>query len=201
MVELYLVNAKHGVLTLIEVLLDQVVIIIQLIYSSYETLPSEIIGPRKIEYPENLDLVNYLLNNFAVGNEDQLMNEDCSTYASNNISKILTSGDIQRAIWSLMDDNTIDPITLEVWNQKRVNAILCDVILNGEGFEPSCDEFIVFIAIPIEIGGDFDQPVICKVPMSCCEAGIGSGTAWADGKYGIGFLGNSWATYFGIGCD
>jgi len=170
------------------------------IYSSYETLPSEITGSGNIEYPENLDLVNYLLNNFAVGDEVQLMNEDCSSSDASDITKILTSGDIQRAIWYFMDDDMIYSSTIGPWDQKRINAIICDVELNGDGFIPGCDDYIVFIAIPLNNVGGFDQPVICKIPMSC-ESGIGSGTAWADGKYGIGFLGNQWATYFGIGCD
>ena len=168
------------------------------IYSSYETLPDEFLGPGKIDKPENFDMVNYLLNNFAAGDEIYPMKEDCSVSGD---KEHITSGDIQRAIWYFLDNDITDPDTLGPWSEEGTNAIICDVEANGNDFIPSCGESIAFIAVPVDEDGNLiAQPVIGMVPMSC-ESGDGSGTAWADGKYGIGFEGKQWATYFGIGCD
>jgi len=170
-----------------------------LIFSSYETLPSKFVGPGKIDFPENFDKVNYLLNSFSAGENIILRNSDCSEFDGSK--EVITSGDIQRAIWYFLDDDITNPSTLGPWSAERTNAIICDVDANGDGFEHTCGDLILFIAIPVDSNGDVtSQPVIAPVKFGC-EPGVGSGTAWADGKYGIQFLGNSWATFFGIGCN
>jgi len=164
------------------------------VFSSYESLPTELTD--KIN-EENLDKINYLLNTFADGDYIQKVNEDCSPDGIETV--MITSGDMQRAIWYFLEDEAFDSHYLGPWSTIGTNAVICAVEANGAGFMPGCGEYILFIAIPKE-GDVLKQTVVGKFPVPCREPGMGSGTAWADGKYGIGFLGSNWATYFGTGC-
>ena len=136
------------------------------VYSSYETLPMGL-----VEFPENLDLVNYILNQNWYGQTSP----SGGTY---------TYGDIQRAIWALIEDNQ-STAGIGPWSQARVDEILADAYANGEGFIPGCGEYIAIVLAPI--GGQ--QPLIVLIPFY----GFTDETAWADGT---GFSGNNWATYF-----
>lgn len=167
------------------------------LYSSYETLPGWMVGAGFIENPENLDKVNYLVNNFAAGQIVQPLDVNCNPVRS---PEALTFSDIQRAIWKYVDDNQSES-GLQNWSQERVNAILCHVNAKGDGFVPGCDQKIVFLVVPtgtnttsynvqIVIG----QPVIGQIQVPCKTMG---GTAWGDGKFGAGFPGaRQWGTYF-----
>jgi len=102
------------------------------VYSSYETLPDELIGTGLIEKPENFDQVNWILNQ---GFEGQASTGN-GTY---------TSGDIQRAVWSLLDDQqSSGGGTLGAWEQARVDEILALAQSNGEGFVPEYDYTTIF---------------------------------------------------------
>lgn len=139
------------------------------VYSSYETLPAGL-----VEFPENLDLVNYILNQGWYGQSSP----SGGTY---------TYGDIQRAIWALLDDNQ-STIGLGPWSQERVDEILADAYANGEGFIPGCGEYIGIILEPF-FGQQPLQPIIVLIPFY----GFIDETAWADGT---DFSGKNWATYF-----
>jgi hypothetical protein len=170
------------------------------LFSSYETLPAWLIGPGMLEHPENLDEVNYLINTFNTGQVIIHKTASCNiiynTETQEPVQSDITYGDIQRAIWILLDDGfgTNGP-----YNQDRVNAILCDVDANGHNFIPKCNQKIVFIVVP-NIGDKISyqliigQPVIGEVQVPCdtqCE------TAWGDGKIGANFPGaKQWGTYF-----
>ena len=163
-----------------------------LLYSSYEDLSG-----LKFEHPENFDKVNYLLNNFYAGKLVEPLSAICAPATSCGGVKppeALTKGDIQRAIWTLIDDNLTE-LGLGPWSQDRVNAILCDVNANGEGFIPDCDEDTVFISVPVD--GDTQlvaaQTIIGALGIECI---IEEETAWGDGKDGMSFDGNQWGTYF-----
>lgn len=136
------------------------------VYSSYETLPTGL-----VEFPENLDLVNYILNQNWYGQTSP----SGGTY---------TYGDIQRAIWALIEDNQ-STAGLGPWSQARVDEILADAYANGEGFVPGCGEYIAVVLAPV--GGQ--QPLIVLIPFY----GFKDETAWADGT---DFSGKNWATYF-----
>ena len=138
------------------------------VYSSYEALP---VG--KIEYPENLDLVNWIINQDYVG---QTSPGGYGTY---------TYGDVQRAIWELVEDEQSEE-GLGDWSQARVDEILADASANGEGYTPGCGDEIVIILNPV---GEVAQIVIITIPVPCpgCE------TAWGDG---FDFPGRNWAMYF-----
>jgi len=171
-----------------------------MLYSSYESLPAWMTGEGKIEKPENLEKVNYLVNNFKAGQTIQLLNADCSPYLLNGLPvfEALTYSDIQMAIWSYIDN---DLSFLEDWKQERVNAIKCAVDKGGVGFVPACTQKIVFLVVPVGEAADsynvqivVGQPVIGQIEVPCETSG---GTAWGDGKYGAGFPGaKQWGTYF-----
>lgn len=173
------------------------------LYSSYEELPAWMKVNGMIEYPGNLDMVNYLVNNFAVGQLVQPSNSDGSPRIDPSTGlpypvEALTYSDIQRAIWALIENNQ-STAGLSGWSQYRVNAILYDVSNNGEGFTPICGDKVVFIVVPL-VGEKhplqfvIGQPMIGGVDVPCETL---SETAWADGKTGANFPGaKQWATYF-----
>lgn len=151
------------------------------VYSSYETLPEGL-----IEYPENLDLVNWIINQGYVG------------MPSPGCDGNYTYGDIQRAIWVLLED---DPSTsgLGAWSQCRVDEILANAYANGEGFSPGCDDYVAVILQPFD-GQQVPQvqQVITIAQVTFASVGVPCDpifqyeTAWGDG---LDFPGKNWATY------
>lgn len=173
------------------------------LYSSYETLPGWLIGPGKIEYPENLDKVNFIVNRFVSGQLVQPTNADCTPRLDSATGapyppEALTYSDIQRAIWHYIDNAAGSGA--DSFSQYRVNAIICAADAFGEGFIPTCEDRIVFIVVPTGTPGSFTyqlvvgQPVIGEIAVQCTSA---SGTAWGDGKFGAQFPGaKQWGTWF-----
>jgi hypothetical protein len=111
--------------------------------SSYE--PTKL-----IEYPENLDLVNYIINKHYVGEKSSCGGR-------------YTYGDVQRAIWTLVDDRQTSAFT-GVCNKYRVNKILSEAHANGEGFVPQDGQTIAVILNPCDIKKA--QICIIEVPYS-----------------------------------
>lgn len=142
--------------------------------SSYDPIPAGL-----IEYPENLDLVNWILNQAYVGQPAL----GCSgTY---------TYGDVQRAIWALIEDAQ-SASGLGSWSQCRVDEILAAAYANGEGFEPGCGDSIAVILAPI--GGQqtlVAQVTFIDIGLECTPI-YQTETAWGDGE---DFPGKNWATY------
>jgi hypothetical protein len=137
------------------------------VYSSYEPLPMG-----AIEHPENLPLVNWIINQDWVGKE-----ATCGGF--------FTYGDVQRAIWAFIEDEQAEVPHV----QCRVDEIYADALANGVDYEPGCDENVVIILIPTD-GAQITIiwiPVPC-VPVYCCE------TAWGLG--GLDFPSANWAEYF-----
>jgi hypothetical protein len=140
--------------------------------SSYEELPCD-----AIDFPENLDLVNWILNQDFVGKESP------GGYGKYN------EWIVQLAIWSLLEDE-IAPIHPDL--QSRVDEIIAAAQANGEGYVPGCFELIAVILIPFS--GEIcpsAQAVLIPFVLPCvpvqCE------TAWG---FGLDFPGNNWAMYF-----
>jgi len=163
------------------------------LYSTYDVLPEGL-----FEHPENFDKINYLLNNFYAGKMVTPLTVDCNV-ATNCGGDLppeeLTYGDIQRAIWILIDDDLTTAGLLD-WKQKRVNAVLCDVNANGEGFIPACDEETAFIVVPDDGNAQIitAQTVISSIGVPCVTE---EESAWGDGKFGATFPGsNQWGKYF-----
>jgi hypothetical protein len=160
------------------------------IISSYA--PLEILAG-VIEKPQNLDLVNWILNQNFVGNPSPI-----SCGGSN-----YTSGDVQRAIWALIEDT---PGWGEgPWSQCRVDAILALAYANGQGFIPcGPDAKLAVILLPVYCGTDNwngKQIIIIPVPV---EWPCGSETAWGAMNCGTAsapdyqcpFPGKNWAVFF-----
>lgn len=177
-----------------------------LLRSSYDNMTdpdSDLYG--LFEQPENFDKVNYLLNNFWAGKMVAPLLGDCTPQSScgtNVPPEELTKGDIQRAIWILIDDNLTQE-GLGPWSQRRVNAILCDVNANGENFIPGCYEDTVFIAVPIDLETLEDEPIAQIITGQTQISTLGipcltecASDAWGDGLYGEEFDGILSGTYF-----
>lgn len=152
------------------------------LYSSYETIPVEVLTQAKIN-ADNLDNANWLLNHYSVG--DPVFDADNESLGN------LTVMDIQNALWILINNKgSYNP---------KVSIIVAEALANGEGFKPDCDQKIIFLAVPMDpnmivnaqilIG----QPLIAEIPVPCEDEG---GTAWGDGYYGATFPGKQWGTWF-----
>lgn len=148
------------------------------VYSSYEALPAGL-----VEYPEDLDLVNWILNQ---GFEEQ---------ASPDCGGSYTYGDVQRAIWEIVEDAQ-STYGLGAWSQCRVDEILAGAVAYGEGFVPGCgdDVGVIFQYVDgarVTIAGvELSDPGAFCIPVYRYE------TAWGDG---LNFPGRSWATYITYG--
>ncbi len=109
-------------------------------------------------------------------------------------TEALTYGDIQVAIWTLIEDSLPDNLSdfaaILPWSQDRVDAILCDVNANGEGFIPTCDEKTAFIVV--SDSGDVQiitaQTQISSTGLSC-ETTVGC--ALSDGLFGARYPGST----------
>ncbi|MHC4558714.1 MAG: hypothetical protein ACYS80_15590 [Planctomycetota bacterium] len=140
------------------------------VYSSYGTLPAGL-----LEFPENLDLVNWILNQNYVGE------------SSPGGYGIYTYGDVQRAIWELLDDGQ-STASIDPWSEDRVNEILTAAAANGAGFVPGCGDDVAIILVPFDAQGNQKQALIIKLNIQTLEE-----TAWGDGD---DFPGRNWAMYF-----
>jgi hypothetical protein len=175
------------------------------LFSSYESLPSWLLGNGQIEDTTNFDKINYIVNNFVTGQLVQPKNADCTpkTTLVNGVPtpvpmEALTYSDIQVAIWGYVGDP--NGSGLSNWSQYRVNAIKCAANSYGNGFVPNCNQKIVFIVVPTGTYGTYSvqivigQPVIGEIQVPCQTHGE---TCWGDGKYGAMFPGaKQWGTYF-----
>ncbi|MFX0105536.1 MAG: hypothetical protein ACFE75_08600, partial [Candidatus Hodarchaeota archaeon] len=142
------------------------------VYSSYEELPIGL-----IEGSGNLDLVNWIINQGFIGQPS-------------TCGEVYTYGDIQRAIWTLVEDVQLDS-GLGPWSQCKVDEILAAAQANGESFEPECGDSIAVILEPLDCD-QVAQVILIDVGLECIPI-YQSETAWGDGYE---FPGKNWATYF-----
>ncbi len=137
-------------------------------YSSYD-LPDGV-----VDIPQNFDKVNWLINNVYAGME---ADED----------EEYTMGDIQIAIWALIDGGEPGfPNLLEPWTQAKVDKLLEMAEAEGEGFVPVCGQKI---AVVLDYGER--QNIIIEYPVKCGEE-----TAWGQGC--LFTQRGSWAMYFEV---
>jgi hypothetical protein len=151
------------------------------VYSSYEDIPPT----SNINYPENLDLVNYIANNYAAGDAS-------SAWGA------YTMCDIQKAIWAVIDDSTAG---CAGYLPARVDEIVADAWNNGEDFVPECGGFVAVVLLPVDSAqATIAQVTTIQVGAECVATWEGE-TAWG-GYYpnyddrAIQFLGKTWAIYF-----
>jgi hypothetical protein len=142
--------------------------------------------------------INCLLNNHYVG----------ATAAD---GKAFTIGDVQLAIWILLDpaledlddfkaahpgkaedlNNWFGPYTGggaddPISQAAHVQEILDDVF-ECEMVPGCCDVMGILLYPPVPLEGPLNQPVLIEIPAPCCETAWGQGTSWP---------GNNWAMYF-----
>ncbi len=130
------------------------------VYSSYD--PNLPVG--LIEFPENLPLVNYIINQNYAGQPSE------GGFGN------FTAGDVQRTIWGLLDDEQSGGLgPVGNFNPNRVNQILADAQQNGVGFVPSIGQEVAVILEPFTLAGEPQQVLIIGVesqepvisPFSC----------------------------------
>ncbi|NET14105.1 MAG: hypothetical protein F6K08_15315, partial [Okeania sp. SIO1H6] len=132
------------------------------VFSSYEELPPELIGEGVIENPENFNKVNHIIN---------------QNWADRDLGDLgtVTFADIQRAIWSLLDDeqstNLVGQESEGFWSQERVDAILADANTpEADAFVPEFGQKMAVILVPDQIEDGVLNPdaqiVISEVELS-----------------------------------
>lgn len=146
------------------------------VFSSYETLPDGL-----VDIPGNLNMINWIINQQFVGKGIDC-NPDLPQY---------TYGSVQRAIWELIDDVASDA-SLGPWSRCQRDTIIDAAYDNGVYYEPGCNEYVGVILQPFDSQGQFAQPVIVPVKLTC-EPIWQSNTAWGNGAR---FTTKNWATYF-----
>jgi hypothetical protein len=119
-------------------------------YSSYaENLPEGV-----VDRPENLDEMNWLLNQHPVGE------------TSPSGLGVYTTGDVQLAIWSLIDDS-FDSSTVGPFSQARVDELVTMSLAEGSGFVPNCKQIVGILLDPTDPDtGTSVQSTVTEVPRS-----------------------------------
>jgi hypothetical protein len=143
-------------------------------------------GMGLVDKPENLDKVNWIINQNFVGQA-----------ASDG--KEFTFGDVQMAIWTLID-NELSSSGLGPWSQVRVNEIIEMAESSGEAFVPECGQRVAVVLVPVDQSGNAlnVQVTIAQVTIitfpGICKPVVGfEESAWGAG---YDFGGRNWAKYF-----
>lgn len=152
---------------------------------SYDEMPS---CTTFIEKPENLDLVNWIINNRQ------------SSWSRRTV---------QAAIWELINpsgtlENWYDPNGPDYYDHDEIlrEQIVAMAVQNGEGYVPGCgDSVLVIVYGPGDICNPGKQVVAMIAPVDCIPGNGGSETAWAFNypvdSTSTSFPGANWFRYFG----
>lgn len=154
----------------------------------YSSLDTDFESLNLVDFPENMPYVNYILNQNYVGQQAGTL-------------ETITYGDVQRAIWELVDEN---PSTsgLGFWSQDRVDWIKAEAFANGQVFVPDCGNVVAVVLVPIGLDGTplnvqitIAQITIINFPVECGPPTSFDmdESAWANG---LPFKGKNWAMYF-----
>jgi len=105
-----------------------------------------------------------------------------------------TFGDVQWAIWKLVDGREPNPGALSSlgnWSPCRAQEIVDAAIANGEGFVPGCGDVMVIVLGPTIT---WTQSVIIWIEVPCPD----DETVWGGDYFGtpLKFPGKNWAIYF-----
>lgn len=139
-----------------------------------------------VDFPENFDMVNWIMNQDYVGGRAM----DMGTF---------TFGDVQRAYWTLLED-WVSTAGLGEWSQAHVDEIVQEATAWGQGFLPGCGEEVAVLLVPVdETGAVSSQVTFAQVEYSdmgvACPINIENKTAWADGDHDIAGTWGSWFEY------
>ena len=189
----------------------------------YSSIGDDLTGV--IDKPQNLDRVNWLLNNanlmvgksisnmYSYGSSDA----SCSDYQNGGTAAVydtitgsaatdlgaITYADIQRAIWGLVTNNQSTSGLYGDYSAARADEIADRAYILGRGFMPACNQKAAVLFRPVD-GSDntTNQITIGQVtiisPSGSCDGR--NDTAWAitGGIAGLGGdnrFGSSWAEY------
>lgn len=129
------------------------------IYSTYsDNLPAD------VQIPENFDQVNFLLNNYAIGD---IAETDGLPF---------TGGDLQRAIWSLVYGELPSPggYSSGPSSNARVQELIAAASVAGVGFQPPCDGVVGVVLFPVDCANAQSpaagQVLIAQMLMTTFEA-------------------------------
>lgn len=161
------------------------------VYSSYT--PE---GWAWVDMPENLDLVNWILNQDFVGKASLPVCSGDFTY-----------GDVQLAMWMLVDGGPFSDAafrSLGTYSECRADQILQASMIYGEGYEPTCGDVVGVILVPYDgLCGEGTPRQILIIPVEPeCNVEYGDETAWAkdyDSDDDCDFR-TGWGSYFQF-CD
>lgn len=159
-------------------------------------LPTGPVG--NIDKPENLPYVLWLLNNYRPGDADPFVE-----------GRVLTSGDIQRAIWYIVD-NSQSTAGLGSFRDATAQALSAESFTRGTLVLPEslCDLVIpvIVIADSASVQSTIVQTTIAEFGIPCETIPGGSETAMAlntelivpeksNDRYGWQFPGRNWFGY------
>lgn len=132
-----------------------------------------------VDKPENLDLVNWLLNQQFVGKPAPVA--------------LYSAGDVQMAIWKLLDTSPVPDGYLGSV-PANVEALVAASMMH-DGFVPACGQRVALVLLPFVTyeGGttNYTQPNLVTRPVQCdrrCDE-----TVWGLGS---DFPGKNWSMYF-----
>jgi hypothetical protein len=141
------------------------------VYTPFDKLP-----PKIMEFPENLDLANWVLNQDFVGKTAQN-------------GELFTFGDVQHCIWKLLEGRATN-YTNGPWSIWRVEEILDAAEEKGEGFIPACGEKLMLILVPMNPNRKIHwQSIGMAIPTPCIPIytiETAWGLAWNVSWYSIG---------------
>lgn len=120
-------------------------------YTFYSSLLSQY-PSGLVDKPENLDAVNWLINQKIVG-------KPSPTGLGN-----YTFGDQQVAMWTLLNFTFVPGASVNPYNQNRVNEIVSTSLARGNGFIPRCNQIVGIIIDPIDEEGRPAQSLIIEIP-------------------------------------
>lgn len=185
--------------------------------SVYSSIADDLTGV-PVDKPLNFDRANWLLNNaqYFVGKDltDTVKygtgSAACDDYVNGGTATdwdlvtdggslgTITFGDIQRAIWGLIE-GTQSTAGLGSYSLARADELADLAYIYGKGFVPECDGTVAVVLKPTSSG---KQAVIGQVTMAEASypCGGSSETGWAitngiDGLGGNDRFGRSWAEY------
>lgn len=138
------------------------------VFSSYEALPAGL-----VEFPQNFDLVNWIINqDFVYQPSKDLLPPDSGNNGYGESLGNYTYGDVQRAIWELIED-TPSTAGLNSWSQNRVNEIKA-MAAQHEGFTPTCGDFVAVVLQPV--GGQqpitIAQVTFASLGIPCADSNV-----------------------------
>jgi hypothetical protein len=124
------------------------------IFTDYANLPAG-----AVDFAGNFNQVHWILNQGFVGT------------TSPGGFGIYTYGDVQRAIWTLLEALN-STAGVGAFDQNRVNEILAGAAEDGKDFEPSCDQLIAVVLVPEDASCTIDAQVtlipVTPTQLGCC---------------------------------